>query len=43
MLLFFAALAHPDVTIPSISLYLVPVFGVILAIAVLVGAEIALC
>jgi drug/metabolite transporter (DMT)-like permease len=35
MLLFFAALAHLDVTTASISLYLVPVFGVILAITVL--------
>ena len=35
MLLFFAALAHLDVTTASISLYLVPVFGVVLAITVL--------
>jgi multidrug transporter EmrE-like cation transporter len=35
MLLFFAALVHLDVTTASISLYLVPVFGVILAISVL--------
>lgn len=35
MLLFFAALAHLDVTTASISLYLVPVFGVILAITIL--------
>jgi drug/metabolite transporter (DMT)-like permease len=35
MLLFFAALAHLDVTTASISLYLVPVFGVILAIVLL--------
>jgi drug/metabolite transporter (DMT)-like permease len=35
MLLFFKALAHLDVTTASISLYLVPVFGVILAITML--------
>ena len=35
MLLFFAALVHLDVTTASVSLYLVPVFGVILAITVL--------
>jgi drug/metabolite transporter (DMT)-like permease len=35
MLFFFAALAHLDVTTASISLYLVPVFGVILAITIL--------
>jgi drug/metabolite transporter (DMT)-like permease len=35
MLLFFKALAHLDVTTASISLYLVPVFGVILAITLL--------
>jgi drug/metabolite transporter (DMT)-like permease len=35
MLLFFTALAHLDVTTASISLYLVPVFGVILAITLL--------
>ena len=35
MLLFFAALAHLDVTTASVSLYLVPVFGVILAISLL--------
>ena len=31
MLLFFAALQHLDVTVASTSLYLVPVFGVIIA------------
>ena len=31
----FAALAHLDVTTASINLYLVPVFGVVLAITVL--------
>jgi drug/metabolite transporter (DMT)-like permease len=35
MLLFFAALAHLDVTTASVSLYLVPVFGVALAISLL--------
>ena len=35
MLLFFKALAHLDVTTASISMYLVPVFGVILAITML--------
>jgi drug/metabolite transporter (DMT)-like permease len=35
MLLFFAALQHLDVTTASASLYLVPVFGVILAAALL--------
>ncbi|MEO6817487.1 MAG: DMT family transporter [Edaphobacter sp.] len=35
MLLFFTALAHLPVTTASISLYLVPVFGVILAITLL--------
>ncbi|MCU1250544.1 MAG: protein of unknown function transrane [Edaphobacter sp.] len=35
MLLFFKALAHLDVTTASISLYLVPVFGVALAITLL--------
>ena len=35
MLLFFKALAHLDVTTASISLYLVPVFGVFLAITLL--------
>jgi len=32
MLLFFAALQHLDVTMASASLYLVPVFGVALAV-----------
>jgi drug/metabolite transporter (DMT)-like permease len=36
MLLFFKALQHLDVTTASTSLYLVPVFGVILA-SVLLG------
>jgi drug/metabolite transporter (DMT)-like permease len=35
MLLFFTALAHLDVTTASISMYLVPVFGVLLAITML--------
>lgn len=35
MLLFFTALAHLSVTTASISLYLVPVFGVILAVTLL--------
>lgn len=35
MLLFFAALAHLDVTTASISMYLVPVFGVLLAVTML--------
>lgn len=35
MLLFFKALAHLDVTTASISMYLVPVFGVMLAITLL--------
>jgi drug/metabolite transporter (DMT)-like permease len=35
MLLFFAALAHLDVTTASVSLYLVPVFGVLLAFTIL--------
>ena len=35
MLLFFKALQHLDVTTASMSLYLVPVFGVILAAALL--------
>lgn len=35
MLLFFKALQHLDVTTASMSLYLVPVFGVILAVVLL--------
>jgi drug/metabolite transporter (DMT)-like permease len=35
MLLFFRALEHLDVTTASASLYLVPVFGVILAATLL--------
>jgi drug/metabolite transporter (DMT)-like permease len=35
MLLFFAALEHLDVTVASVSLYLVPIFGVLLATVVL--------
>lgn len=36
MLFFFAALEHLDVTVASVSLYLVPIFGVLLA-ALLLG------
>jgi drug/metabolite transporter (DMT)-like permease len=35
MLLFFKALQHLDVTTASTSLYLVPVFGVVLAFVLL--------
>jgi drug/metabolite transporter (DMT)-like permease len=35
MLLFFKALAHLDVTTASLSMYLVPVCGVLLAITLL--------
>ena len=35
MLLFFKALQHLDVTVASTSLYLVPVFGIILAVTLL--------
>jgi drug/metabolite transporter (DMT)-like permease len=35
MLLFFKALQHLDVTTASASLYLVPVFGVLLAVLLL--------
>ncbi len=35
MLVFFKALQHLDVTVASFSLYLVPIFGVILAITIL--------
>jgi len=41
MLLFFHALQHLDVTTASISLYLVPVFGVLLA-AVVLGEHLSL-
>ena len=41
MLLFFKALQHLDVTTASMSLYLVPVFGVILA-ALLLGERLSL-
>jgi drug/metabolite transporter (DMT)-like permease len=41
MLLFFKALQHLDVTTASLSLYLVPVFGVILA-ALLLGERLSL-
>jgi drug/metabolite transporter (DMT)-like permease len=41
MLLFFKALQHLDVTTASASLYLVPVFGIILA-AVLLGERLGL-
>ena len=40
MLLFFRALQHLDVTVASTSLYMVPVFGVILA-AVLLGERLS--
>jgi len=40
MLLFFRALQHLDVTTASASLYLVPVFGVLLA-AVLLGERLS--
>jgi drug/metabolite transporter (DMT)-like permease len=40
MLLFFAALEHLDVTVASVSLYLVPIFGVLLA-AVLLGERLS--
>jgi drug/metabolite transporter (DMT)-like permease len=35
MLLFFAALKHVDVTVASFSLYLIPIFGVPLAVVIL--------
>ncbi|HUZ45822.1 MAG TPA: DMT family transporter [Terriglobia bacterium] len=35
MLVFFKALQHLDVTVASFSLYLVPIFGVLLAITIL--------
>ena len=40
MLLFFAALEHLDVTVASVSLYLVPIFGVLLA-AVFLGERLS--
>jgi drug/metabolite transporter (DMT)-like permease len=40
MLLFFKALQHLDVTTASTSLYLVPVFGVVLA-ALLLGERLS--
>ena len=40
MLLFFRALQHLDVTTASASLYLVPVFGVLLA-AILLGERLS--
>jgi drug/metabolite transporter (DMT)-like permease len=40
MLLFFAALEHLDVTVASVSLYLVPIFGVLLA-TVLLGERLS--
>ena len=40
MLFFFAALEHLDVTVASVSLYLVPIFGVLLA-AVLLGERLS--
>ncbi len=41
MLFFFAALEHLDVTVASVSLYLVPIFGVLLA-AVILGERLSL-
>jgi drug/metabolite transporter (DMT)-like permease len=41
MLFFFAALEHLDVTVASISLYLVPIFGVLLA-ALLLGERLSM-
>jgi drug/metabolite transporter (DMT)-like permease len=41
MLFFFAALEHLDVTVASVSLYLVPIFGVLLA-AVLLGERLSM-
>jgi drug/metabolite transporter (DMT)-like permease len=41
MLFFFAALEHLDVTVASVSLYLVPIFGVLLA-AVLLGERLGM-
>ncbi len=40
MLCFFAALEHLDVTVASVSLYLVPIFGVLLA-AILLGERLS--
>ncbi len=40
MLLFFSALEHLDVTVASVSLYLVPIFGVLLA-ALLLGERLS--
>jgi drug/metabolite transporter (DMT)-like permease len=40
MLFFFAALEHLDVTVASVSLYLVPIFGVLLA-AVFLGERLS--
>jgi len=40
MLFFFAALEHLDVTVASVSLYLVPIFGVLLA-TVLLGERLS--
>jgi drug/metabolite transporter (DMT)-like permease len=40
MLLFFTALEHLDVTVASVSLYLVPIFGVLLA-ALLLGERLS--
>ena len=40
MLLFFAALEHLDVTVASVSLYLVPIFGVLTA-AVILGERLS--
>ena len=41
MLFFFAALEHLDVTVASVSLYLVPIFGVLLA-ALLLGERLSM-
>ena len=40
MLFFFGALEHLDVTVASVSLYLVPIFGVLLA-AILLGERLS--
>ena len=40
MLFFFAALEHLDVTVASVSLYLVPIFGVLMA-AVILGERLS--
>lgn len=40
MLFFFAALEHLDVTVASVSLYLVPIFGVLMA-AIILGERLS--